>query len=184
MLQTFVVHVENKPGVLNRVASLFRRRAFNIESLTVGHTDKPGVSRMTISLNADENTAARIEAHLYKLVNVLHVQNVTHTPKVVRDLALVKVSASHETRVGVMQIAQTFRAHVVDVAPDSVIMEVTGTEDKIDSLLEVLRPYGILEMVRTGRVAMGRGSRTAEFEEQPRSELSPWEDDSATVYEA
>jgi acetolactate synthase-1/3 small subunit len=185
MLQTFVVHVENKPGVLNRVASLFRRRAFNIESLTVGHSDKPGVSRMTISLNADENTAARIEAHLYKLVNVLHVQNVTHMPKVVRDLAMIKVAANANSRVGVMQIATTFRARVVDVAPDALILEVTGTEDKIDSLLEVLRPYGVLEMVRTGRVAMSRGSKTADFTSlpQPRPDLSQW-NDNMSVYEA
>src|SRR3974390_1684232 len=110
MVQTLVVHVENRPGVLNRVASLIRRRAYNIESLTVGHTETPGVSRMTIAVETDEGGAARLEAHLYKLVNVLHVQNVTQSPVVMRDLALIKVAANQETRTGVMQIATTFRA--------------------------------------------------------------------------
>jgi acetolactate synthase I/III small subunit len=183
MLHTFVVHVENKPGVLNRVASLFRRRAYNIESLTVGHTDKPGISRMTIALDTDEYGAAHVEAHLYKLVNVLHVENVTQSPAVIRDLALIKVSANHENRTGIMQLAMTFRARVVDVAPESLMIEVTGTEDKIDSMLEVLQPYGVLEMVRTGRIAMCRGSHTYESEQQERSNTAFW-DDQANVYEA
>lgn len=180
MVHTFVVHVENKPGVLNRVSSLFRRRAFNIESLTVGHTDKPGVSRMTIALDTDEDGAARVEAHLYKLVNVLHVQNVTLTPTVFRELAMIKVAANQETRTAIMLLASTFRARVVDVAPESLVMEVTGTEDKIDGMLEVLKPYGVLEMVRTGRVAMGRGSQIAEW---TGPEVSQWEDERASVYE-
>jgi acetolactate synthase I/III small subunit len=156
MQQTLVVYVEDKPGVLNRVASLFRRRIFNIESLTVGHTDQPGVSRMTIVVEADEVMADRIEANLYKLVNVLRVENVTNHPSVVRDLALIKVQADVEARVQVLQIVDVFRARVVDVTNGSVIVEVTGTEDKIDGLIEVLRPYGIIEMVRTGIVAMSR----------------------------
>jgi acetolactate synthase-1/3 small subunit len=158
MLQTFVVHVENKPGVLNRVASLFRRRAFNIESLTVGHTDKPGVSRMTIAVDTDERGAQLLEANLYKLVNVLHVQNISDYPAVHRELAMIKVSANKEQRTHLLQLVLVFRARVVDVAPDSMVIEITGTEEKIDGLLEVLRPYGIVEMVRTGRVAMSRGS--------------------------
>jgi acetolactate synthase-1/3 small subunit len=156
-LQTFVVYVEDKPGVLNRVASLFRRRGFNIESLAVGHTDKPGVSRMTIVLEADEITAGRIEANLYKLVNVLRVENITHDPAVVRDLALIKVRTNDAARSRVIEVVDVFRARVVDVTSESVIVEVTGTEDKIKGILEVLRPYGIIEMVRTGVVAMGRG---------------------------
>jgi len=163
MLQTLVVFVEDKPGVLNRVASLFRRRAFNIESLTVGHTDVPGVSRMTIVVRADEVTARRIEANLYKLVNVLRVENVTAQPAVVRDLALIKVRTDKDSRPEVLQIAEVFRARVVDVANGSVIVEVTGTEDKIDGLLEVLRPFGIVEMVRTGVVAMNRKSDAPRF---------------------
>jgi acetolactate synthase-1/3 small subunit len=161
MLNTFVVYVENKPGVLNRVASLFRRRAFNIESLTVGHTDKPGVSRMTIVVDTDEQGAKRAEANLYKLVNVLLVNNVTGTATVTRDLAMIKVAANPESRSHLLQLVHVFRARVVDVAPESVIIEITGTEDKIDGLLEVLRPFGILEMVRTGRVAMSRGAKSA-----------------------
>jgi len=161
MLNTFVVYVENKPGVLTRVASLFRRRAFNIDSLTVGRTEKPEVSRMTITVEADRDQARRIEAHLYKLVNVLLVENITTQAAIVRDLAMIKVAATHEARSHVLELAGVFRARVVDVAPDSLIIEITGDEDKIDGLLEVLRPYGVLEMVRTGIVAMRRGGKTS-----------------------
>ncbi|MBI4316630.1 MAG: acetolactate synthase small subunit [Chloroflexi bacterium] len=156
----FVSYVEDKPGVLNRVASLFRRRAFNIESLTVGHTEQPGVSRMTIVVDADDLTARRIEANLYKLVNVLRVDDVTGKPAVVRDLALIKVAVSANNRTEVMQLADVFRARIVDVTNESVIIEITGTEDKIEGLVDVLRPFGIIEMVRTGLVAMARGAVT------------------------
>ena len=164
MRHTFVVHVEDKPGVLNRVASLFRRRAFNIESLTVGHTETDGVSRMTIVVNTDVNGARRIEANLYKLVNVLRVTDLTGQAAVIRDLTLIRVAASHETRTHVMQLVDTFRARVVDVAPDSLIIEATGTEEKVDGLLRVLRPFGVLEMVRTGRIAMARGRQSVATE--------------------
>ncbi|MBI2835941.1 MAG: acetolactate synthase small subunit [Acidobacteria bacterium] len=160
MVVTFVVHVEDKPGVLNRVASLFRRRGFNIESLTVGHTEIAGISRMTIVVDTDADGARRVEANLCKLVNVIRVDNITSSPSVFRDLAMIKVAATPESRGAVMQLVEVFRARVVDVAPDSLVIETTGTEDKIDSLLEVLRPYGVLEMVRTGRVAMARGIRS------------------------
>ena len=159
MMNTFVVHVENKPGVLTRVASLFRRRAFNIDSLTVGRTEKPEVSRMTITADADRDQARRIEANLYKLVNVLLVENITGQPAIVRDLAMIKVGATHEARSHVLELASVFRGRVVDVSPESLTIEITGAEDKIDGLLEVLRPYGVLEMVRTGIVAMRRGNR-------------------------
>lgn len=157
MEHTFVAYVEDKPGVLNRVASLFRRRGFNIESLTVGHTDEPGVSRMTIVVDTDEFGARRVEANLYKLVNVLRVEDVTHQASVVRDLALIKVAADGQSRAQVMQLCDVFRARVVDVCNESLIIEITGTEDKIDGLVDVLRPFGIIEMVRTGLVAMRRG---------------------------
>jgi acetolactate synthase I/III small subunit len=160
MMNTFVVYVENKPGVLTRVASLFRRRAFNIDSLTVGRTENPDVSRMTITVDADRDQARRIEASLYKLVNVLLVENVTNQPAIVRDLAMIKVAATHEARSHVLELASVFRARVVDVAPESLTIEITGAEDKIDGLLEVLRPYGVLEMVRTGIVAMRRGNKS------------------------
>jgi acetolactate synthase I/III small subunit len=161
MLNTYVVYVENKPGVLTRVASLFRRRAFNIDSLTVGRTEKPEVSRMTITVDADHDQARRIEANLYKLVNVLLVENITSQPAIVRDLAMIKVAATHEARSHVLELASVFRARVVDVAPESLTIEITGAEDKIDGLLEVLRPYGVLEMVRTGIVAMRRGKSSS-----------------------
>jgi acetolactate synthase-1/3 small subunit len=155
--QTFVVYVENLPGVLNRVASLCRRRGFNIESLTVGHTETPGVSRMTIVVDTDQAGARRIETNLAKLVNVLRVANITSAPTVCRDLVMIKVAADAPARAHIMQLVDVFRARIVDVAPASIVIEMTGTEDKIDGLLEVLRPFGVLEMVRTGRVAMVRG---------------------------
>jgi acetolactate synthase I/III small subunit len=163
MLNTFVVYVENKPGVLTRVASLFRRRAFNIDSLTVGRTEKPEVSRMTIVVDADHDQALRVEANLYKLVNVLFVENITGKPSISRDLAMIKVSATHGTRSDVLELVNVFRSRVVDVGSESVTIEVTGPEAKIDRLLEVLRPYGILEMVRTGVVAMSRGTKSEEL---------------------
>ena len=176
---TFVVHVEDKPGVLNRVASLFRRRAFNIESLTVGHTETDGVSRMTIVVDTDVNGARRLEANLYKLVNVLRVTDLTHRAAVIRDLTLIRVVASHETRSHLMQLVAAFRTRVVDVAPDSVIIEATGTEEKIDGLLGVLRPFGVLEMVRTGRVAMARGQQSAATE-SPGGAVANTPDDNAS----
>ena len=157
MKHTLIALVEDKPGVLNRVASLFRRRAFNIESLTVGHTEKPGISRMTIVVNSDEISAERVVANLYKLVNVIQVDDLGRTTAVSRDLALVKVSADSVNRIEIMQLVEVFRARIVDVANDSLIIEITGDEEKIDSFVEVLRPYGIIEMVRTGVVAMARG---------------------------
>ena len=159
MLNIFVVYVENKPGVLTRVASLFRRRAFNIDSLTVGRTEKPEVSRMTITVDTNPDQAKRIEANLYNLVNVLLVENITHEPAIARDLAMIKVAATHEARSHVLELASVFRARVVDVAPESLTIENHRRgEDKIDGLLEVLRPYGVVEMVRTGIVAMRRGT--------------------------
>jgi acetolactate synthase-1/3 small subunit len=158
-MRTLLALVEDKPGVLNRTASLFRRRAFNIESLTVGHTEQPGVSRMTIVVDSEKTDVEKVAQNLYKLVNVIKVEDITERPCVLRDLALIKVKANGGgSRSEVLQIVDTFRARVVDVSPDTLMIEVTGTEDKIDGLVEVLRPYGIIELVRTGRVAMVRGS--------------------------
>jgi acetolactate synthase-1/3 small subunit len=162
MLHTLVVYVEDKPGVLNRVSSLFRRRAFNIDSLTVGHTETPGVSRMTIVCDTDPTAVRRVEANIYKLVDVLRVDDITDQPAVERELAMIKVAASQETRAQIIQMADVFRARTVDVSPESLIVEITGSGDKIERLVDVLRPYGVLEMVRTGRVAMARGPRPAE----------------------
>lgn len=159
MQHTFIALVENKPGVLNRVASLFRRRNYNIESLAVGRTEKPEISRMTIVVGCqNEVDAHKIEASLYKLVNVLDVQDVTCQPAVTRDLALIKVKATADQRGAVNSLAAIFRARIVDVAADSVIVEITGTEEKIEGLLDLLRPLGVAEMVRTGQVSMTRGA--------------------------
>lgn len=156
-MHTFTVYVEDRPGVLNRVASLFRRRGFNIVSLAVGHSETPGVSRMTVVVQTDASGAQRIEAHLYKLIHVIRVEDITERPAVIRDLALIKVSADREHRPSLMQLAEVFGARVVDVSPQSIVIEMAGSEAKIDGLIDVLRPYGVLEMVRTGRVAMSRG---------------------------
>ena len=156
-MKVFAVYVDDEPGVLNRVTSLLRRRGYNIDSLTVGRTDVPGVSRMTIVMDLDDATARLMEANFYKLVNVLCVEEVTGERPILRDLALIKVTADAETRPQVMQVAEVFRARVVDVSPESLIYEITGPEDKIQGLVEVLRPFGIIEMVRTGQVGITRG---------------------------
>ena len=160
-VHTFLAYLEDRPGVLNRVASLFRRRGYNIESLTVGRTEREGISRMTLVMRADDDAARRLEANLYKLVNVLSVEDVTHAPSVVRELALIKVRADEKVRATVMQLCDVFRARMLDVAPETLVVEITGTPDKIDGLIEMLRPYGVLELVRTGTVAMTRGSEEA-----------------------
>jgi acetolactate synthase-1/3 small subunit len=148
--------------VLNRVASLFRRRAFNIESLTVGHTHEPGISRMTIVVDTDDYGARRLEANLYKLVPVRRVENLSHRPHISRDLALIKVNASGDARAQVMQMCDVYRAKIIDISPESLVIEATGNEAKIESLIEVLTPYGIAETVRTGVVSMARGTGAAE----------------------
>jgi acetolactate synthase-1/3 small subunit len=154
---TFVAYVEDQPGVLNRIASLFRRRNFNIVSLNVGRTHEPGISRMTVVVEADDDKARRIEANLYKLVNVLSVEDITKQPNIVRDIALIKVKAPPEQRSEVLQLCQVFRARAVDVGPDTLVVEITGTQDKIMGLLTILEPFGVLEMVQSGTVAMTRG---------------------------
>ena len=165
-LHTFVVYVEDKPGVLNRVVSLFRRRGFNIESLSVGHTDRSGVSRMTIVMEADEAAARLVEANLYKLVNVLRVEGLTDGDAVLRDLALIKVRANAEQRAHVLQNVNVFRARVVDVVTDAIVVEITGSEDKIEGLVDVLRPFGIIEMARAGTIAMKRGAEAPSIQPQ------------------
>jgi acetolactate synthase-1/3 small subunit len=157
-LHTFVVYVEDRPGVLNRVSSLFRRRGFNIESLSVGHSETAGVSRMTVVVATDAGGAARIRAHLWKVVHVVRVEDISEQPAIVRELALIKLAAGHENRAAVMQLAHVFDARVVDVAVESLVIEICAPADKVSRLTDVLRPYGILETVRTGRVAMSRGS--------------------------
>ena len=165
---TLVALVENKPGVLNRVASLFRRRNFNIDSLAVGTTDDPQVSRMTIVVDANRTSAELVESNLYKLVNVIDVQDVTQVPAVMRELALIKVHVANTQKRGeIKHVVDMFQSRVVDVCKDSLIIEVTGDEEKVDSMLTVLDEYGIVEVVRTGRIAMARGpvNTTAQHEE-------------------
>lgn len=161
-LRTFIAYVEDLPGVLNRVTSLFRRRGYNIESLAVGRTHEQGVSRITIVMEADDDDARRIEANLYKLVNVLRVQDTMLRATVTRELAMIKVRADAASRPSVMQVCDVFRARVIDVGPEALICEITGTADKIDGLLEVLTPFGVVEMVRTGAVAMVRSAETSD----------------------
>jgi len=156
-MQTLVASVENKHGVLHRVSSLARRLAINIDSLTVGPTENEAVARMTIVAHTDERGAHRLEASLEKLVDVLLAENISTRALLERDLALIKVSADQQNRPHLMELIKVFRARVVDVAPESLIIEVSGTVDKIDGLLEVLRPFGVLEMARTGRISMTRG---------------------------
>lgn len=152
--------VENKPGVLNRVASLFRRRSFNIDSLTVGRTENPELSRMTIMIEGTEAEARKVENGLKKLPNVVQVEHLHDKPSVTRDLALVKVAVDGQKRPEVMQLCEIFRGRVVDVATDSVIVEITGEEEKIEGFIDLLKQIGIVEMVRTGIVGLGRGDHT------------------------
>src|ERR1700740_829014 len=157
-MQTLIAYGENKPGVLNRVSSLARRLAINIDSLTVGPTQDEAIARMTIVAHTDERGAHRLEASLEKLVDVLLAENISSRALLERDLALIKVSANLQNRPHLMELIKVFRARVVDVAPESLIIEVSGTADKIDGLLEVLRPFGVLEMARSGRISMTRGN--------------------------
>ncbi len=155
---TLVALVEDKPGVLNRVASLFRRRSFNIQSLAVGASEQPGLSRMTIVAVGDSAQIEQVRKQLEKLINVVKVSDITEENMVTRELALIKVKTTASTRSEVMQIVGVFRANIVDVAPGSVTVEVTGDEDKVNSLLGLLRDFGIKELSRTGRIALTRGS--------------------------
>src|SRR3954468_11467704 len=157
---TLSVLVENKPGVLARVASLFSRRGFNIDSLAVGPTEHSDISRMTIVVNVEELPLEQVTKQLNKLVNVIKIVELEPEASVQRELLLVKVKADLSTRSHVLETVNLFRAKVVDVAPDAVTIEATGTVDKLDALIRVLEPFGIKELVQSGMVAVGRGSRS------------------------
>ncbi len=157
-LRTFVATVEDVPGVLNRVASLFRRRGYNIVSLTVGQSEVTGLSRLTVVVGADDATAARLEANLWKLCDLVDVVELDDAAAIERDLALIKVKADGASRAAVVQAAQLFDARVVDVAPGALIIEITATRSRIDDLRLVLEPFGIIEMVRTGAIAMPKAA--------------------------
>ncbi len=158
---TIVALVQDQPGVLNRISSLFRRRMFNIDSLAVGPSERPGLSRLTLVIKADANGLEQVVKQLYKLIDVIKISELDEETSVQRELALIKVSAPAPVRAEIIPIIDIFRAKIIDVAPDALIIEATGTEDKIDALISLLRSYGIQEVVRTGRVAMTRASARA-----------------------
>ena len=169
MKHTLVALMEDKPGVLNRVVNMFSRRAFNIESLTVGHTEQRGISRMTVVVDGTNTDVEQVVKQLYKLIDVLKVSDVTQDKSILRDLALVKVTAKGDTRGEIVQLVNLVGAKVVDIAADSLVVQMADDEDAIDAFVALMRPFGIKEMVRTGRVAMVRGAagvtRAPSFEE-------------------
>jgi len=159
MKHTLAVLVENKSGVLSRVASLFSRRGYNIDSLAVGVTEDPDISRITIVVHGDDHVLEQVTKQLNKLIDVIKVSDIGSDDAVERELALIKVAADVDTRSEIMQIANIFRARIVDVAPKSMTVEVTGDENKIQAIEKLLRQFGIKEMVRTGKIAMVRGPK-------------------------
>ena len=154
---TITALVEDKPGVLARVAGLFRRRGFNIVSLAVGQSEQRGLSRMVFVVDGDQYTVDQATKQLDKLIEVVRVSDITHEEIVSRELALIKVKTTSSTRADIIEVIQLFRANVVDVGSQTLVVEITGEEDKINALINLLEPFGILEMMRTGRVAMVRG---------------------------
>ncbi len=156
-LHTIVALVEDRPGVLNKIASKWRQRGFNIESLTVGHSEVAGLSRMTFTVDGAAHDIEQVTKQLYKVIEVVKITDVTDEQTVARELALIKVAATKENRSAIIEIVDVFRAKIVDVSADSLVVEATGTEDKIDAIVGMLSTYGLKELVRTGRVAMVRG---------------------------
>jgi acetolactate synthase-1/3 small subunit len=156
---TLAVTVENRPGVLTRVATLFRRRGYNIDSLTVGTTETPSISRMTIVVQGDDKIIEQVTKQLYKLVDVIKIVDISQEQAVERELALIKVKADNTIRSEIVQIVDIFRARIVDIGRSSLIIEVTGDGNKIDAIIDSLQPFGIQELVRTGKVAMVRGAK-------------------------
>jgi acetolactate synthase-1/3 small subunit len=164
---TLVAIVQDKPGVLNRMVSLFRRRGFNIDSIAVGHSEIPHLSRVTIVVNGTTATVEQVRKQLDKLIDVAKVFDITSEKLIGRELALVKVKANSASRSEIIEIADIFRANIVDVASESLTVEITGDEDKIDSMLKLLGGFGIKEIARTGRIAMVRGNIGAMTESRP-----------------
>jgi acetolactate synthase-1/3 small subunit len=156
---TISVLVNNQPGVLQRVSGLFGRRGFNIDSITVGEAEEPGLSRMIIVTSGDDKTLEQVSKQLYKLIDVIKVVDLSSNPMVGRELALIKVSAEPSARPEVLGVVETFRASIVDISPSSLIVQVVGDSDKIDAMVELLKPYGIRELSRTGVTAMIRGTK-------------------------
>ncbi len=163
MKHTIAVIVENKSGVLTRIAGLFSRRSFNIDSLSVGATDNPDYSRMTITVHGDKDVLEQVIKQLSKLINVIRVSELAPGESVERELAVIKVSADRESRSEIMQIVNIFRAKIIDVSAKSMIIETTGDEEKIDAIIQLLRQFGIKELARTGKVSMVRGARVVKI---------------------
>jgi acetolactate synthase-1/3 small subunit len=159
MLRSLSVLVENRAGVLTRVTSLFARRGYNIESLAVGTTQDPAISRITITMAGDDDLMRQITRQLHKLPDVLMVRDLSPEEHFSRELVFFKVVADEEARTGILQIVNIFRGHVIDVSPGTMTIELSGKDDKINALMELLKPYGILELVRTGPIAIERGDR-------------------------
>ena len=153
------VQVENKFGVLARIATLFAARGFNIDSLAVGETEDPNVSRMTIVVKGDDRTIEQVEKQLNKLIDVIRVNDITKNPHLERDLALIKVSCNNKNRSEIMQIADIFRSKIIDVADETVIVEMVGDEEKVEAIIKMLEPFGIQELCRTGIIALSRGTK-------------------------
>ena len=160
MMHTLAVLVENKPGVLTRVSGLFARRSFNIKSLAVGETEQPGISRMTIIVEADSAPIEQVKRQLNKLINVLKIVELHPEESVERRLLMMKVRADEPRRTAVLQVVDLFRAHVVDVQPESVVIESIGSLPKLEALLRAMEPYGVIELVQSGAVAIGRGEQS------------------------
>lgn len=169
--RTITALVEDKPGVLNRVSSMFRRRGFNIASLAVGHSEMPGLSRMTFVVEGDDRTVEQVAKHLHKLIDVIKVSDISDQNIVSRELALIRVRGDVKTRSEIMQIVDIYRANIVDVGPDSLIVETSGDEQKVESLHELLKGFGVLEVMRTGTIAMNRG--TGDRVVKPPTKLNP-----------
>jgi len=154
----FSALVHNVPGVLSHISGMFSARGFNIKSLTVGETDRPDLSRMTVVVSGDDHTMDQVRTQLRKIVTVVKVEDISETDYVERDLALIKVKADSVKRLEIHELVNIFRAKIVDVAQDSVVIELSGKENKIDALIELMKPFGILELARSGRIAMTRGN--------------------------
>lgn len=158
MKHTLSVLVQNKPGVLARVAGLFSRRGFNIDSLAVGPTEDPTLSRMTIVVGAEEHSLEQVTKQLHKLINIIKINDLNPKESVGRELLLIKVSAGDKNRANIIEIADIFRAKIIDVSRNSVILEATGTAEKLAAIEDLVKPYGITELARTGKIALSRGS--------------------------
>jgi acetolactate synthase-1/3 small subunit len=183
-MHTIVALVEDRPGVLNRISSKWRQRGFNIESLAVGHSEVPGLSRMTFVVDATTNDVEQVTKQLYKVIDVVKITDITHEAMITREMALIKVRATPDVRSQVVDIVDIFNSNIVDANPESIIIEVTGDEEKVAAIYEMLRPYGIMEIVRTGRVAMVRGGviepvdgATEGHGHSPRPRIGPYQGD-------